>query len=327
MTQDFSAIAPERAMWRLLLGALPRWKKGVAPLTMAASLFFIPVALHQAEAAGISHTRASSTKVQASQAGKRVVAQSRRTASSPRQATRRTTSAAARQARDPEAEAARRRASVRAALQRAHRATGLDFAVLQRIAERESGFRTDADNPLSSARGLMQFTRDTWLEVVRDFGEKYGLASLAKALDTDREGRITTRDPRIMKRILQLRDDPYLSAVLAAERLKQARAPLEAAIGRTSRPTDLYFVHLLGPTGARRFLKALQDNPRQSSVTVAGAAAKPNPGVFERNGRALPVSKVYEEVAEAFEPREIAAFSIGDPGELSSSTLIVASEK
>jgi hypothetical protein len=191
-------------------------------------------------------------------------------------------------------------------LQRAAQATGLGAGVLRRIAERESRLDPTAGNPLSSARGLMQFTRDTWLEVVRDFGPRHGLHQQAQALITDRDGNIGTRNWRELQGILRLREDPHLSAMLAAERLKKVRPALEEAQGQAASPADLYLVHLLGPTGARQFLTAVRDTPSRSSLAVVGNAARPNPGVFERAGRPLPVSKVYKEIADMFQPGTVA---------------------
>ncbi|WP_408735182.1 transglycosylase SLT domain-containing protein [Muricoccus aerilatus] len=195
------------------------------------------------------------------------------------------------------------RSAVVAALSGAEQVTGVGSSVLHAIAARESQFNPTAKNPLSSARGLMQFTRSTWLEVVRDFGERHGLGGYAAALRTDRAGNITTRDPRVLTRILQMRDDPQLAAVMASERIGQQRAILERELGRPVKPADLYLVHMLGPQGARRFLAELRRNPAASSTTVVGAAARPNPGVFERHGRSLPLSQVYQEVAELMQPR------------------------
>ncbi|MFC7739538.1 transglycosylase SLT domain-containing protein [Roseomonas sp. GCM10028921] len=187
------------------------------------------------------------------------------------------------------------------ALASAERSTGIDPALLHAIAGRESQFNPTAKNPLSSARGLMQFTRSTWLEVVRDFGPRHGLGHHAAALKTDRNGIISARDPRILAAILKLRDDPRLSAVMASERMRQVRSALEQELKRPLTPTDLYFVHMLGPQGARRFLTEHKRNPNTSSVAVVGAASRPNPGVFERKGRSLPLAQVYQEVAELME--------------------------
>lgn len=190
------------------------------------------------------------------------------------------------------------RAAAVVALARAERVTDIDPAVLHAIAGRESQFNPTAKNPLSSARGLMQFTRSTWLEVVRDFGGRHGLGGYAAALRTDRDGNITARDPRVLARILRMRDDPRLAAIMASERIGQQRKVLERELGRSVTPTDLYLVHMLGPQGARRFLTELRRNPGAPSTAVVGAAARPNPGVFERQGRSLPLSQVYQEVAE-----------------------------
>jgi hypothetical protein len=216
------------------------------------------------------------------------------------------------------------REAVEHALLSAAQATGFSPDVLRRIAERESRLDPSAANRFSSARGLMQFTRDTWLEVVRDFGPRHGLGRQAEALITDRDGNIGTRNWRELQGILRLREDPHLAAVLAAERLLKAEPALEEAFGRRASPGDLYLVHMLGPTGARQFLSAVRETPGRSSVAVVGSAAKPNPGVFERGGRPLPVSKVYEEVAEMFDPR---APAISQPMPDRPSMIVAESER
>jgi hypothetical protein len=263
-----------------------------------ASMLLLPGASPEAAAAQTKQTRSAPAvhKHQASAAGsattkKNVV---------PRRETRRREQRARPSVRSSPAKAGPE--AVERALQHAAQTTGLNANVLRRIAERESRLDPSAGNPLSSARGLMQFTRDTWLEVVRDFGPQHGLGQHAAALTTDRNGNIGARNARDLQGILRLREDPHLSALLAAERLKKARPALEHSTGRSASPADLYLVHLLGPTGARQFLAAVRETPSRSSVAVVGDTAKPNPGIFERRGRALPVGKVYEEVAEMFEP-------------------------
>jgi hypothetical protein len=278
--------------------AVPLWKRCFLPAALAASMLILPGASPEAEAAQTRQARSApaAQKHQASRASSSTV----RKAPAQRREVRN---------REKNARLSLRPSVVKAspevvedALQRAAQATGLGAGVLRRIAERESRLDSTAGNPLSSARGLMQFTRDTWLEVVRDFGPRYGLHQQAESLITDRNGNIGARNWRELQGILRLREDPHLSAVLAAERLKKARPALEEARGRTASPADLYLVHLLGPTGARQFLAAVRDTPSRSSLAVVGNVAKPNPGIFERHGRPLPVSKVYEEVAEMFQP-------------------------
>ena len=175
---------------------------------------------------------------------------------------------------------------VAAALAAATRATGADPALLHAIAWQESRFRHAARNSRSSASGLMQFTSATWLEVVRDHGAKHGLAAEAAALSTDpRTGTISARNHRILARILKLRFNPRLSAIMAAERLAAAEASLEKVIGHPPEPADLYVLHLLGPTGARRFLTELDRTPSRPAAEVVGAdSLAANPGLFLDRG-------------------------------------------
>jgi hypothetical protein len=178
------------------------------------------------------------------------------------------------------------------ALSGAARATGADPALLLAMAWKESRFDPAARNPFSSARGLMQFTDATWLEVVRDFGPRHGLARHAAHLATDpRTGTISARDPRRLAQVLKLRDDPRLSALMAAERIAHEREGLERALGRAAAPADLYAVHLLGPAGARRFLAELRRAPSRPALEAVGQdSVGANRGVFVARGTGRPLS-------------------------------------
>ncbi len=189
-------------------------------------------------------------------------------------------------------------ASILLALQRAEAATGANPALLLAIARRESGFDPAARNHRSSARGLMQFTSATWLEVVRDFGQRHGLAQHAVALSAAPRGSVP-QNAQLVAEVLRLRDDPRIAAVMTAERLETWHKPLEQALGREVTPTDLYFIHLLGPAGARRFLIELARSPGQAAVGVVGRAAKANRSLFVRDRRALSLAEVHRDVAQS----------------------------
>jgi hypothetical protein len=171
-----------------------------------------------------------------------------------------------------------------------------DRVLLFALAWRESRCDPDAWNPASTARGLMQFTRATWLEAVRDHGAAHGLASQAAALVTDREtGDITARDRRLLAELLVLRDDPRLSATLAMARLERERASLARDLRRLVTHADLYMVHFLGPEGARRFLRDLARVPSgRASDAVGPEAVAANRNVFvASDGRHLSLREVY----------------------------------
>ena len=187
---------------------------------------------------------------------------------------------------------------VLAALQGAETATGADAGLLFAIARRESGLNAGAHSRGSSARGLMQFTSTTWLEVVRDYGSRHGLAHHAAVLASVPRGSLPA-DRRLVTEVLSLRDNPHLASALAAERLEGWRGALEQMLGREANGTDLYLVHLLGPAGARRFLAELARAPNQPAGAVVGTAAKANRSIFVRDGRSLSLMEVYRDLARS----------------------------
>jgi hypothetical protein len=187
---------------------------------------------------------------------------------------------------------------VLAALQRAETATGVNAGLLFAIARRESGLDAGAHSRGSSARGLMQFTSATWLEVVRDYGSRHGLAQHAAALASVPRGSLPA-NRRLVTEVLRLRDDPHFASALAAERLEGWRGALEQTLGRKASGTDLYLVHLLGPAGARRFLAEFARAPNQPAGAVVGTAARANRSIFVRGGRALSLLEVYRDLARS----------------------------
>ena len=184
-----------------------------------------------------------------------------------------------------------------------------DPFVLLAIAWKESRFDPLARNKHSSARGLLQFTAKTWLTAIRDFGGRHDLAHLAATIKTDRDGRLTVSSVQVRRRILALRDNPALEAIMAAEHLAQMRVALEARLDRPATPADLYMLHLLGPTGAVKFLTFLAEEPDSPSIEAVGAAAIPNWGLFIHHGRTLTVAQVYEDIGAAL--KEQAALHAG----------------
>jgi hypothetical protein len=65
-------------------------------------------------------------------------------------------------------------ARVLAAIRSASESTGVAFPYLLAKASRESGFDVSADAASSSASGMFQFTRQTWLDLFYRHGSAYG---------------------------------------------------------------------------------------------------------------------------------------------------------
>ena len=182
------------------------------------------------------------------------------------------------------------------AIQAAARDSGIDPHLLAAIAWRESRFDPMARNHRSSAKGLLQFTTATWLQAVRDFGSQHDAANYAAAISKGRSGTFVVAGRRVRTAILQLRSDPVLSAKLAAESMSRQRVAMQNRLGRSVTSADLYLLHVLGPSGAARFLAAVAQRPSASSLEVAGSNVMYNAGLLARDGRPLTVANTYTAV-------------------------------
>lgn len=166
------------------------------------------------------------------------------------------------------------------AVQSASARTGIDFDYLVDVARVESGFNPTAKASTSSARGLYQFTRQTWLATLDRHGANHGLGWAADAIVRDSAGRLTVADPALRDQIMGLRDDPAAAAAMAGALTGDNRAHLESRLGRSAEPVDLYLAHFLGSGGAVRFLSAWEANPDQPGATMMPEAAAANRSVF-----------------------------------------------
>lgn len=162
-------------------------------------------------------------------------------------------------------------------------ATGVSFDFLWRTARRESSLNPNAVAPTSSARGLFQFIDSTWLLALKRHGAKHGRAHEAQLIQVDDQGRaFATEGARA--RILALRYDAQLNALLAAELARDNHDWLLARLGR--RPTDreLYAAHLLGVEGAFRLIGAARLEPQTPAATLLPRAARANAALFYAGG-------------------------------------------
>jgi hypothetical protein len=162
---------------------------------------------------------------------------------------------------------------------RAAQVTGVDPAYLLALADKESSLLPDSKARTSSAEGLFQFIEGTWLEVLRRYGPKHGYAAEAEAIRVV-QGRPVVSDSNERERILDLRRDPYLSALMAGEMINTHRQILAGQVARDPAFAELYMAHFLGVNGASRFVALLSDTPEKRASEAFPRAAKANSALF-----------------------------------------------
>ena len=168
--------------------------------------------------------------------------------------------------------------AVRAAIRRAADATGVDFSLLVETARRESALNPTARAGTSSATGLFQFIESTWLDMMRRHGGEHGLGQYAAQLQQG-------ADAGTRREILALRNDPEISARMAAELTRENASTLQARLGRSPSAGELYAAHVMGPGGAIRLIEAAaQGAPSAAAIFPREAAA--NRGLFYADGQA-----------------------------------------
>lgn len=195
-------------------------------------------------------------------------------------------------------------AEVENAVKLASRKTGVDFAYLMEQAAVESNFDHTAKAKTSSASGLYQFIESTWLNMVKEHGDKHGLSRQAEAIDDN--GKVS--NPHIRADILALRNDPKIASIMAAEFAADNKAYLEERYNGEIGSTELYLAHFLGAGGASAFLNATLENPNAIAADVFPKAALANRNVFydQATGRARSLNEVYSFFDQKFKYDDIA---------------------
>lgn len=183
--------------------------------------------------------------------------------------------------------------AVAGAIVRASLATGVDQAYLRQAAAVESGFNPYARAGTSSARGLYQFVDATWLNLIRQHGHRYGLDAAAQAIGIDAAGRPRVSDPAWRNRILAMRYDPDLSALLAGELTRDNAQALAVALDGPPTAGDLYIAHFLGADEAIRLIRTARQTPLASAPALFPRAAAANRPLFYQNGRPMTAFATY----------------------------------
>ena len=177
--------------------------------------------------------------------------------------------------------------------------TGVDFSYLMKLAAAESNFKPKSKSATSSATGMYQFTHNTWLNTLKTYGAKYGLvgdyASNIEHYET-RYGyqRPIVRNEAMYQHLLELRKNPRVSAIMAAEMIRDSEQILTHSFDRKPTQTDLYLTHFLGTDEAITFLRSLEQSPEVHAVELFPEAASSNRNIFHPKSSApRTVDEVY----------------------------------
>jgi protein-disulfide isomerase-like protein with CxxC motif len=219
------------------------------------------------------------------------------------------------------------RSVVEGAIQRAAKATGVDFGFLMKTAGRESGMNPRARSGASSAAGLFQFVEQTWLSTLKQHGSKYGYARYADLISKGADGRLHVDGAEARKAVMDLRLDPHASSLMAGELASDHAAYLKGRTGRQPTSGELYAAHFLGPQGSAKLIEAVENNPGAVAAHLFPDAARANKSIFYRDGHPASVAQVYANLAKAAGPTAASAPSEAAPADADGGFLQYASAR
>lgn len=189
--------------------------------------------------------------------------------------------------------------------------TGTDFELLVLKAMMESNLGQLNFAKDTTARGSFQYIESTWLNLIKRYGKKAGYPDYAKVISLNNLGMPTfeTTDEKLRQQILDLRFDPYVSALMKSYQMAEEMGEIrKMKNGRRVGATDHYIVHMLGLNLARKLYTLKNTAPKTilaSAESPDMLAAAENNRVFfyDEAGTALNAQQVYEQ----FEKRVTAA--------------------
>ncbi len=184
--------------------------------------------------------------------------------------------------------------TVTGAIRQAARMTGADFKYLLATAQVESNLNPNAQAATSSARGLFQFTEQTWLTTLKEQGGPLGYGPYANAISRQPSGDYAVSDPSMTRAVMNLRSDPNANALMAGAFTKLNADKLADRLGRGPTEGELYVAHFLGPTGASRLIGLADSRPMTPAAAIFPSAARANPTIFyDGRGNARSAGDVY----------------------------------
>jgi len=189
------------------------------------------------------------------------------------------------------------------AIQRASARSGVGFDYLLATAQKESGLDCQAKSKTSSACGLYQFVSQTWLSTLKAHGAEHGLGSYAADIEKNAQGQLSVADPARRAEILALRQDPTISAAMAADLAGDNADFLTQKLGRAPDSGELYAAHVLGAAGAAKLLGLAETNPGAAASSYFADAASRNRGLFyDRAGAPVSVAGLAQRLTSGETP-------------------------
>lgn len=185
------------------------------------------------------------------------------------------------------------RSDVVSSIAHAAKITGNDPVYLAALAARESAFRERNRATTSSATGLFQFIKSTWLMAVKQFGAQLGLGSVSDEIRPGRRGGYVVANPSRKAAILAMRNDPLVSGLVVSEMERSDRKVLEQALGRRATAGERYMSHFFGIADAVRMVSLSRQNPSAPAADYFRKAASANKSLFyAKGGRKYSVAEV-----------------------------------
>ena len=194
---------------------------------------------------------------------------------------------------------------VQRAIREATITVGVDSTYLMVVAAKESSFDPRKRAHRTSATGHYQFTAKTWLRTVRAFGDRHGLADYAQQIIVDENGRVSMRSSAARAKLLRLRADPQIAALMAAELARDNETRLAHRLRRPVAPAEIYMAHLLGVTEAARVIEIARSAPHTPGARLLPAAARANPDIFKPPGRVASAKAIVSKIAGHYQRQEV----------------------
>lgn len=184
--------------------------------------------------------------------------------------------------------------TVTGAIRQAARMTGADFKYLLATAQVESNLNPNAQAATSSAKGLFQFTEQTWLTTLKEQGAALGYGPYAESIARQPSGDYAVTDPRMTGPVMNLRSDATANALMAGAFTKSNAEKLAGRLGRNPTEGELYIAHFLGAAGAGRMIALADSMPATPAAAVFPGPARANPTIFyDKQGHARSAGAVY----------------------------------